>query len=284
MTAQFANLNTSAVFSLTNIQTYSLVVNSTQDLPRLIAGQNSLRAAINYADTLTGPQTITFDPTVFGTTPQTIILAGGPLTLTNAATTTIDGPGAAMLTVSGDDASRVFDVEKGSAALSGLTVSGGMADNGGGLYNNGGTLSLTDCTVSGNSASADGGGLLSSSDSTLSLIDCTVSDNTAGVNGGGLYSQALGRFALTNCTVCGNTAGVNGGGLFIGGSTIDADPNCTVSGNTAGATGGGLYVFDTPTLTNTLIAGNTGGDIHGAAGVRQRAQPGRRRVEDDRDH
>ncbi len=43
--------------------------------------------------------------------------------------------------------------------LSGLTISGGQADNGAGLYHNGGTLSLTRCTVSGNAAGSFGGGL-----------------------------------------------------------------------------------------------------------------------------
>ena len=165
-------------FSLTNIQTYSLVVNTTQDLPRLTAGQNSLRAAIDYADILTGSQTITFDPTVFGKTPQTIVLTNGQLTLSNPATVTITGPGATRLTISGGGQSRVFEVQVGSAALSGLTVSGGhSATDGGGLYNDGGTLTLTDCTVSGDSA-YDGGGLVNVN-GTLTLTNCTVSGDSA---------------------------------------------------------------------------------------------------------
>ena len=74
-------------------------------------GPTSLREAIAYADSLPGPNTITFDPSVFGTTPQTITLTAGELTLTDPAGTTIDGPGAGLLTVSGNEAGRVFQVD-----------------------------------------------------------------------------------------------------------------------------------------------------------------------------
>ena len=76
-------------FSLTNTENPNLVVNTTKDLPLPVDGENSLRTAIEYADLLTGPQTITFDPAVFGTTPQTITLTYGALTMNNPATTTI---------------------------------------------------------------------------------------------------------------------------------------------------------------------------------------------------
>ena len=49
--------------------------------------------------------------------------------------------------------SRVFQVDAGvTASISGLTISGGNAGKGGGLYNDGGNVTLTNCTVSGNSA------------------------------------------------------------------------------------------------------------------------------------
>ena len=51
-----------------------------------------------------------------------------------------------MLTISGNKTSRVFEIRFGSAELSGLTItggSGGSAASGGGLYNNNGTLALS---------------------------------------------------------------------------------------------------------------------------------------------
>ena len=117
----------------------------------------TLRYEIGQANSNVGvPDTINFDPTVFDT-PQTIALTTGQLDLTDAATTTISGPGAGLLSISGNNASRVFFTNYGSAALSGLTITGGNASTGGGLYNQSGTITLTDCTVSGNSATIGGG-------------------------------------------------------------------------------------------------------------------------------
>ena len=121
------------------------------------SGDGSLRSEIDLANSNMGvADTINFDPTVFGT-PQTITLTSGQLELTDAATTTISGPGAGLLSISGNNASRVLFINYGSAALSGLTITGGNASTGGGLYNHCGTTTLTNCTVSGNSATNGGG-------------------------------------------------------------------------------------------------------------------------------
>ena len=242
-------------FSLTNTQNPNLVVNTTKDLPLPVDGENSLRTAIGYADLLTGPQIITFDPAVFGTTPQTITLTYGVLTMNNSATTTIQGPGANLLTVDGRGKGRVFDIEGGSAALSGLTITGGKADFGGGLYNDGGTLSLTECTVSGNSATY-GGGVANVNAGTTTLADSTVSGNSAGTTGGGLVSNS-GKLELTNTTVSHNSAGYGGGlaNLTTGTATVIGG---TFSGNTASHQGGGLFSNGpTLSLTGATVSGNS---------------------------
>ena len=82
------------------------------------------------------------------------------------------------MTVNGDGASRVFQVDGGvTASISGLTITGGNAGNGdgGGLLNYG-TTTLTNCTISGNSAN-DGGGL-NNRGGTATLTNCTVSGNS----------------------------------------------------------------------------------------------------------
>ena len=132
--------------------------------------------------------------------------------------------------------------------LTDSTVSGNSAFSGGGLYNDG-TMTLTDSTVSGNSAFS-GGGLYS--DGTMTLTDSTVSGNSAD-SGGGLYND--GTMTLTDSTVSGNSAD-SGGGLYNDGTTTFTDS--TVSGNW----GGGLYNDGTTTLTDSTVSGNWGGGLY----------------------
>jgi hypothetical protein len=125
-------------------------------------------------------------------------------------------------------------------------------------------LTLTNSTVSGNTAGYHGGGI-SNRYGDLSLTDSTVSDNTAGDYGGGIwhaYSE-YGSFTLTNSTVSGNTASYGGG---IKGNYLTLT-NSTVGGNTARSGGGmsGYYL----TLTDSTVSGNTayygsGGGIEGS--------------------
>jgi hypothetical protein len=154
---------------LTNIEPPSLVVTTDLDEMDPTDGLTSLREAIAYADSLPGPSTITFDPAFFGAKPRTIRLTGGPLVLTDPATTTIVGPGARRLTIAGGPKSGVFDVEGGSLSLSGLTIAGGNADLGGGLQNDVGRLVLTQVVIRGNRAIV-GGGLFNNGRTTLSGV------------------------------------------------------------------------------------------------------------------
>jgi len=197
------------------------------------SGAGSLPSEIGLANTAGGANTIVFGS--FFNTPQTITLGGTQLELSTAnESVTITGP-AAGVTVSGNNASRVFLVDPTvTASISGLTISGGNAgafDNNGGGLANFGTTTLTNCTVSGNSA---------------------------GFRAGGLYNG--GTLKMTNCTVSGNSAtggGVDNETYFNQGATAMLT-NCTVSGNS----GGGLVTHGAPvTLTNTIVAGNAGTDI-----------------------
>jgi hypothetical protein len=231
----------------------------------------TLRENVNLAGISTGAYTVNFDPNVFATA-RTIVLTQGQIDLTKAAgatgSLTVNGTGANLLSVSGNNASRVFYLGTGgTAALQNLTVTGGKATGagtagyGGGVYNKG-TLTLTNCTVSGNSA-VDGGGALNRG--TLNLTDCTLSGNSATGNGGGAFSGAGGALSLTNCTLSGNSAN-SGGGVYVNGAGSVSLTNCTVSGNSATGNGGGVHNANQLSLTNSIVAGNaapTTGDING---------------------
>ena len=266
----------------------TIVVNNPTDTP--IVGEIDLRQAIAQANSNGGDETIVFDKTVFKT-PQTITLAGTQLELTDTiGTETIVGPKKGV-TVSGGGKSRVFQVDSGvTASISGMTIAGGKtAGGGGGLHNDGGTLTLTNCTVS-DSSSVQGGGLYSLN-GTTTLTDCTVSGNSstdsARFTGGGGVVTDGGTTTLIGCTVCSNSAiHENGGGVIcVGGTrTLATSTNscnscqhgagglsaisgtttltdCTVSGNSVGVNGfaGGLgFDLNTTTLTNCTISGNSG--------------------------
>jgi hypothetical protein len=239
----------------------ALLVNDTTDGVGTNLGRLNLRQAVNLADVSARADMITIDPSLFAG-PQTITLTAGALSLSDPASTTINGPGANLLTISGNNASRVFQIASGVAVLSGITITGGSAAYGGGLYNSGGTLTLSNVIISGNSATESGGGLRNYGGMTT-LTDVTVVANNSGGNGGGLVNSG-GTLTLTNATVTGNIGLTDGGGLdtMQGGTTTLI--NVTVSGNSSGGSAVGLSNSpdSTTTLLNTIVAGQVvGGDI-----------------------
>jgi fibronectin-binding autotransporter adhesin len=256
----------SASFQLTNAGTpfAALVVNSTSDSIAPGPGLLSLREAVGFANTApSGNSTITFDRNVFNR-PQVINLTGSQVELSNTTgTETITGPTAGV-TISGGGISRVFEVDAGvTASFSGLTITGGStAGNGGGLYNDGGSVTLTACALSGNSAVGTGGGLDGSSGSTT-LTNCTLGGNTARSGGGVSLSNSMNK--LTRCTISGNSA-YFGGGMYID-EGVNALNGCTISGNSATLFVGGVgTVYGVNTLTGCSISGNTA-TFTGGAGL-----------------
>jgi hypothetical protein len=117
-------------------------------------GAGSLRQAIIDANATAGADTIDF--AVSGQ----ITLASQLPNITDSAGLTIDG-GSADITISGNDLVRVFQVNLGAKlALENLTVADGKAvsptPDGAGLLNNGGTVTVTDSTFSGNTVEGTG--------------------------------------------------------------------------------------------------------------------------------
>lgn len=199
----------------------------------------------------------------------------GPTTLVTAAEIVIDNDvildGEGSVTLDGSQEHRVFAVAVGtSAELRRFTLTRGLGYNGGGLLNDG-TLTLTESTVSGNSAAgrvdSRGGGI--SNNGTLTLTNSTVSDNTSSTAGGGISNSET--LTLTNSAVSENVAAY-GGGISNSGTLTLADS--TVSGNDVGYDGGGIYneTFAAITLTDSTVSGNTaiwygGGLYNGGLGT-----------------
>ncbi|MGD2093338.1 MAG: choice-of-anchor Q domain-containing protein, partial [Candidatus Aminicenantes bacterium] len=228
--------------------------------------------------------------------------ASGDLDINTSHNITIIGEGEAATFIDGNQIDRVLHILKGSVFISGVTIKNGKArdsgdywtidckgEDGGGIYNHG-TLTLTDCAISTNSAGSgsdcgfcdggNGGGIFS--DDELTLINCIVNNNIVGHGsfcldffnsdglGGGIYNS--GTLEISGCSISNNISGANGsnqpdggegGGIFNSGVANLA--NCTINNNHTGggADGGGIYSSGTATLTDCTVSNNKAGDGFG---------------------
>ena len=175
----------------------------------------------------------------------------------------LNGPGLTIIkgyrvpgTTNGAAAVRCAYLTNG-AVLAGFTLTNGATQSsgdycsqqsGGGVWAESISAVVSDCVLTGNSASRAGGGACSAT-----LNNCTVTANSAPAGGGASYGM------LINCALIGNSAlGADGGGAY--GGTLN---NCTLTGNSAlYGYGGGAYVA---TLNNCTLTGNSAGFGGGAA-------------------
>ena len=221
----------------------------------------TIQAAINAS--ANGDTVLVTAGTYTGVGNRDIDFNGKSLTVTSQAgpsSTIIDCGGYKTTDGSGNHRGFYFHSGEKSATIIGFTVKNGY-----------------EASVSSIPDSGNGGGIYNASNGTLT--NCTVSGNTA-QNGGGIYKSGIGTTTLTNCTVLGNTA-YDGGGIYkfnpsgfgsIGGTLTLT--NCTVSENTATHGGGGIGIYDsggtvnsgTTTLTNSIFYGDTGGEVVNGAG------------------
>ena len=136
----------------------------------------------------------------------------------------VDGGGHSL---NGNGAHTVLRVTLGTTArLRDLTITGGRgdsgpADNSGGAIYNAGRLTVVNCTLSANSAEAGGAiaGAALTADTTLTITDSTLSGNTATAFGGGLFvvghAGHVATMILTNVTLSANTSATFGGGAYL---------------------------------------------------------------------
>lgn len=256
------------------------------------SGEGSLRQAILNANKTTeyegspfdGPpieDVIEFDPGLSG---ETITLTSGELVITGDLT--INGLGANELTISGNNASRVFKIENPfnliEVEIEGLTIADGNTTNGGsGIHNEGSNLTISNSVISNNQGSgiinnyvlvgnSTFNGVVFYENGNLKVNNSIISNN----QGSGivnkytfqddeyfLYSHDLddlnsGNVIVTNSIISNNQgSGISNfdfGNLIVTSSTIS---------NNLGARGINTYDGNV-TVTNSMITGNTGGGIY----------------------
>ncbi|QDU11902.1 choice-of-anchor Q domain-containing protein [Gimesia aquarii] len=274
----------------------------------------SLREAIEQANASAGADTISFDASLAG---QTIVLTDELLISDDV---TIIGLGANQLTISGNNNNRIFNIDDSSTEteviveLSGLSLINGHSDNGGailnyenltitdsilsgnnvaelqyddstvnnggGVHNIRGALTINNSTFTNNSAN-DGGGVYNRN-GTVTVTNSTFSENSATTSrgdGGGIYNYD-GNLIVNHSTFSENSA-TNGAGIHFNSSYVNSGPvpnlvmditNSTFLKNSA-TSGGGIY-FESPykndshmasvmnsTFSENIVSGN-GAGIH----------------------
>jgi CSLREA domain-containing protein len=195
--------------------------------------------------------TIDFDLGSSATIALTPVAFGGLGSLPpirDSAGLTIDG-GSANITISGNNEVRVFNVGSGARlTLNKLTVANGVglvpddAPFGGGIYNSGGTLTVSNSTFSGNGAHF-GGGIINS----------------------------FGTATLKNTIVANSTAGGNCFGTITdGGYNLSSDNTCVSAATSLANTNpqlGSLADNGSPTKTHALLEGSPAIDQGNSFGV-----------------
>lgn len=294
-----------ASFTLVVNEAPSLVVNTLADDLSNIDGVTSLREAVALAQTdgLTTP--VTFDPTVFAI-PRSTALPFSPISITGDVE--IIGPVAGVsltgmtLSISGGTVSLSRLTFRGqmsapyiqitgtpTVTITGCTLGSGQFFASLPMINNGGTVTLRNCTVANNDVGSNStASALYLIAGTLLLENCTVADNI----GANAIEIVGGTFSMGNTMVAGNTltAGgavanqIKGAVTSLGYNLIGAAPNMTLTGTTTGnqlnvanalLDPDGLVLNGGPTRTIALMTGSPAidkGKLQGGVTTDQRGR------------
>lgn len=154
-----------------------------------------------------------------------------------------------------------------SVSITGLTITGNqVVGDGGGIDNEGATVTLNRSVVSFDQATYGGG--IYNGIGVMTINDSSVSGSAVWgtvTYGGGIYNQA-GTLTLNKSVISG--AAVYGGGIYNDLGTVALNDSHVVDANDfTGGGGGGIYNNDgTLTLTKSTVRGNIS-DVAGGGGI-----------------
>ncbi len=225
--------------------------------------ETTLREAIDLADADSKADSIVFQKGLTGT----ITLNGTQLEIDESVS--IKGPGIDLITISGNNLSRIFHIDDGAAAtiktvsISGLTlIDGKGTGNGGAIYATE-SLALKNVVIASSTTTGLGGGLFALTVGKLSVTASLITGNHADFNAGGLYLAAREGIVLSKTTVSYNDATGTTGGVYLRntGATHDVLVDTVLIANNSQAKGGGIQfggpVEKKAVLKNSIITGNT---------------------------
>lgn len=251
-------------------QSTTLFVTNTND-----SGPGSLRDAV--ANAAPG-DTIEFD---LSGCPCTITLTSGeividkPVLIGQPSLTIGDITDPRDVSVSGNNASRIFRIVNGEIQINRLALRhGSVPDNGGAILNQG-FLSLHLVGIHDSQAGGSGGAIYNEAVGFLNVFVSVIQGNQASVAGGGIYGSEIfvhDSLILGNAVFGGAGEG-KGGGLYNPGDGLAYVVRSSIAYNsTAGnaASGGGIYnAGGTLAVVNTTVSGNFayGETVSNGAGI-----------------
>jgi hypothetical protein len=219
------------IMQVESAQAATLTVNNLND-----SGVGSLRDTINIASS---NDVVEF---LLGSNPSTITLTSGALPI--AKNLTINGPGANLITISGNNQFPVFDISAADVTLSGVAIAGNI--NG---YNSS-NLTLINSTITGDSLVIDGG---------LTIIDhsnVTIPNDTTSAGNLSISTGTAGNLSVRGgSTTIVNSGQISSGGnvSVMGGSTTIVNSGQISSGGNISVAGGEITITPVTLIVTTRV-------------------------------
>lgn len=196
--------------------------------------------------------------------------SGGTMQLTRCEILDNEANGSAA-----DDGGGGLFNDGGTMYVDDCTVSGNRATtgsgSGGGIFNNGGNLAVFGTWIVGNTSNRAGGGVEALNGSTV-LVATMMLDNDTGAspgNGGALHLTGAGGVDVEWCAIARNTASAEGGGLWNSGAGVMNVRQCLLIENVASgaaADQGGGALFNAGGMMSVVGCRIIGNDADGASG------------------
>ena len=160
-----------------------------------------------------------------------------------------------------------IEVASGNLVLTGTAFTNNTATLGGAIYSTD-TVTLSQCSFSGNTATSGSGGAVNNSEGTLTIQGGSFTSNSSPNGAGAVYNDGIAQ--VTGSVVFSGNTGYQGGAIYndIYG-TLTISGGTTFTNNTATFAGGALGNSGTASITQALFTGNSAqaaGDVAASGG------------------
>ncbi|MDZ4770841.1 MAG: choice-of-anchor Q domain-containing protein, partial [Chloroflexota bacterium] len=256
--------------TFTNTPTFTPTPSCPPNIPPTVVSVAELVCAIEFANSLFGPDTIN-------------LAAGGSFTFaiaegSNTAlptvtdTLTIEGNGATFTRMGGAPSMRYIQ-SSAPLTIANLTMVGGIAglsENGGAIFASA-DLTITDSTFINNLAGSGSGGAIAPQGGMLTIVNSTFTNNSASVRGGAIFADAPTELVRIDGSTFSNGLSAEGGALY---TNVPMQINLSsIHSNNATGSGGGVFACTAGTVSIARSAlynnttSNNGSALYVCAGL-----------------